>query len=112
MHGTEIVLVLRIDMHGTTPSSLECVFPDTGGGVVSSATLGALVDAGLTGFPAGELRRRTADHADIDNGNCVEFLARSVQVPDLVEIEGYTPCRQDADCPDGQECNEALERCE
>ena len=110
--GTEVVLVLRIDMHGTTPSSLECVFPDTGSAVVSSASLGALVNAGLTGFPAGEMRRRTADHADIDNGTCVEFLARSVNVPELVEIEGYTPCRQDSDCPDGQECNEELERCE
>jgi len=110
--GTEITLVLRIDMHGTTPSALECTFADTGSGVVSSATLSALVDAGLTGFPAGEIRRRTADHAELDNGTCVEFLARSVKVPDLVEIEGYTPCRQDSDCPEGQECNEELERCE
>ena len=29
-----------------------------------------------------------------------------------LEIEGYTPCRRDEDCPEGQECNEALERCE
>jgi len=109
--GTEVVLVLRIDQHGTTPSALECVFADTGAGTVSGATLSTLVDAGLTGFPAGELRRRTADHADLDNGTCVELLARSVHVP-RVEITGYTPCRQDAECPEGQECNEELERCE
>lgn len=109
--GTEVVAVLRIDQHGTTPSALECVFPDTGSGVVSAETMDALIDAGLTGFPAGELRRRTADHADLDNGTCVEFLARSVQVP-RVEIEGYTPCRTDAECPEGQTCNVELERCE
>lgn len=109
--GTEVVAVLRIDQHGTTPSALECVFPDTGSGVVSAETMDALIAAGLTGFPAGELRRRTADHADLDNGTCVEFLARSVQVP-RVEIEGYTPCRTDAECPEGQTCNVELERCE
>ncbi len=108
---TEVVLVLRIDQHGTTPSALECTFPDTGSGTVSASTLSTLIDAGLTGFPAGELRRRTADHAELDNGTCVDFLARSVQVP-RVEIEGYTPCRRDEDCPDGQECNVELERCE
>lgn len=109
--GTEVVLELRIDLHGTTPSGLECVFDDTGSATVSAATLDVLIDAGLTGFPAAELRRRTADHADLDNGTCVDFLARSVQVPQ-VDIEGYTPCRTDAECPDGQECNEELERCE
>jgi hypothetical protein len=109
--GTEVVAVLRIDQHGTTPSALECVFSDTGSGVVSAQTMDALIDAGLTGFPAGELRRRTADHANLDNGTCVEFLARSVKVP-RVEIEGYTPCRTDAECPEGQECNVELERCE
>lgn len=108
---TEVVLELRIDLHGTTPSALECVFADTGAGTVSAATLDILIDAGLTGFPAGELRRRTADHTDLDNGTCVDFLARSVAVPQ-VEIEGYTPCRRDQDCPEGQECNEELERCE
>ena len=109
---TEVVVVLRIDLHGTTPSQLECVFPDTGRGVVTAETIDALIDAGLTGFPTGEMRRRTADHTDLANGTCVEFLARSVHVPERVEIEGYTPCRTDAECPPGQECNEALERCE
>ncbi len=108
---TEVVLVLRIDQHGTTPSGLECVFDDTGTATVTAATLDVLIDAGLTGFPAGEIRRQTADHADLDNGTCVELLARSVRVP-RIEIDGYTPCRTDAECPDGLECNEALERCE
>jgi len=110
-HGTEVVLELRIDQHGTTPSTLVCTFADTGQGVVASATLDTLINAGLTGFPAGELRRRTADHANLDTGTCVEFLARSVHVPH-VDIEGYTPCRRDDECPEGQECNEELERCE
>lgn len=109
--GTEVTLELRIDQHGTTPSTLVCAFADTGTGVVAAETLDVLVEAGLTGFPAGELRRRTADHGGLDGGGCVEFQARSVRIPH-VDVEGYTPCRRDEDCPSGQTCNVELERCE
>jgi len=108
---TEVVLVLRIDQHGATPASLECVFPDTGSGVVASDTLDELIDAGLTGFPAGALSRRTIDHADIGSGGCMEFITSSTRHPH-VDIQGYTPCRTDEECPEGQTCNEELERCE
>lgn len=109
---TEVRLELRIDQHGATPASLECIFPDTGSGLVSADTLDELIDAGLTGFPAGALSRRTIDHADIGAGGCMELVASSSRYPELVDIQGYTPCRTDADCPDGQTCNEELERCE
>jgi hypothetical protein len=109
---TEVFLRLRIDQHGTTPSTLECHFPDAPGrGEVPSSLLGSLVSLGLTGFPAGELIRRTVDRATVEPGACVEFVAASSRVPDIV-IEGYTPCRADAQCPPGQTCNEVLERCE
>jgi hypothetical protein len=29
-----------------------------------------------------------------------------------VDVIGYTPCVSDADCPDGQDCNEELQICE
>jgi len=108
---TEVVLELRIDQHGATPASLECVFPDTGSGNVASDTLDVLIDAGLTGFPAGALKRRTIDHANIGSGGCMEFIASSSRHPH-VEVRGYTPCRSDEECPEGQTCNEELERCE
>jgi len=109
---TEVLLTLRIDQHGTTPSTLECRFPDAPGrGEISADLLSSLVSLGLTGFPAGELVRRTVDRATLDVGACVEFVAASSRVPDIV-IEGYTPCRTDAQCPPPQTCNELLERCE
>jgi len=108
---TEVALGLRIDQHGLTPSTLNCVFADTGTGTVPSSVLDALIDVGLTGYPNGILTRQTIDSADLSAGGCVELRLQSSRLAG-VEIEGYTPCRRDEDCPDGQECNEVLERCE
>lgn len=108
--ASDVRLELRIDQHGSTPAKLVCKFADVGEGTVDAETLSVLIDNGLTGFPAGELHRRSVDHTDADTG-CVEFLARSTRTA-FVEVAGYTPCRQDTDCPDGETCNEALERCE
>jgi hypothetical protein len=107
---TEIVLGLRVDQHGLTPSQLRCVFEDDGEGTVPTSVLDELFALGLTGFPAGDLIRRTADKAPIGDG-CVDLITSSTQTAAL-SIEGYTPCRLDNQCPRGQECNEALERCE
>ena len=108
--GTEVVAVLRIDQHGTTPSALECVFPDTGSGVVTAETMDALIDAGLTGFPAGGSAvvpptMQTSTTAPVwsfsrARSRCLGWRSRA------------TPCRTDAECPEGQTCNVELERCE
>jgi hypothetical protein len=108
---TSVELGLRIDQHGLTPSTLRCIFPDTGTGTVPASVLDALIDVGLTGFPNGILTRQSIDSTDLSGGGCAELRLQSSQLAE-VEIEGYTPCRRDEDCPDGQECNEALERCE
>jgi len=108
---TEVQLALRIDQHGLTPSTLRCTFADTGSGVVPASVLDALIDVGLTGFPSGILTRQSVDSTDLDGGGCAELRLQSSQLAE-VGIEGYTPCRRDEDCPDGQECNEVLERCE
>lgn len=108
---TEIALGLRIDQHGLTPSTLRCVFADTGTGTVPASVLDALIDVGLTGYPNGLLTRQTIDSTDLSGGGCVELRLQSSRLAG-VEIEGYTPCRRDEDCPDGEECNEVLERCE
>lgn len=108
---TQVVLSIRIDQHGLTPSSLRCAFPDTGAGTVPAAVFDKLVEFGITGFPTGEVERRTVDSTGLDDGGCVELVTAESRVGDL-EIEGYTPCRRDEDCPEGQTCNEPLERCE
>jgi hypothetical protein len=107
---TELVLTLRIDQHGTTPSSIECVFADDGAAEVPADVIETLMGFGVTGFPAGDLVRRTADSAPIGEG-CIDLAASSSRLAH-VEIEGYTPCTRDEDCPDGLTCNEPLERCE
>ena len=108
---TEVVLSMRIDQHGLTPSTLTCAFADVGSGTVPASAFSALVEFGITGFPTGEVERRTVDHVGLSDGGCAEFAATESRLPSL-EIEGYTPCRRDQDCPEGQECNELLERCE
>lgn len=107
----EVVLRLRVDQHGLTPSALECVFADDGEGVVPAETFNALVEFGLTGFPYGDLRRRTVDHAELDDGGCAQLELQSSRLAH-VDVEGYTPCRTDQECPEGQSCNTTLERCE
>ena len=107
---TEVVLSLSIDLHGVTPSSVECRFADDGEGTVSASVLETLMSYGITGFPMGNVVRRTADSAPI-GGGCVDLIASSTRFGD-VTIEGYTPCNRDEECPKGQTCNEELQRCE
>jgi hypothetical protein len=54
--------------------------------------------------------RRTADHVDLAIG-CVDFVVGS-PLAASVSVSGFTPCNGPADCPTGQTCNMALERCE
>jgi hypothetical protein len=107
---TEVVLTLSIDQHGITPSRVECVFEDDGSAEVPADVLASLMEFGVSGFPEGHLARRTADSAPI-GGGCVDLEVTSSRLAS-VSIAGYTPCRSDAECPEGQECNEAMERCE
>lgn len=108
---TELLLNLRIDQHGITPSSIECLFADDGAAEVPAAVIDALMGLGVTGFPEGYLLRRTADSAAIGEGGCIDLVASSSRLA-TVSIAGYTACTQDRDCPEGTTCNEALERCE
>ncbi len=108
--ATEVVVELRIDQHGTTPASVVCRFADEGAGEVPASVIDGLMDLGVTGFPTGSVVRRTADHAPLGEG-CIDFVASATLLAH-VSISGYTPCRNDAECPKGLECNEALERCE
>lgn len=107
---TQVVFHLKIDQHGITPSNIECIFEDDGAAEVPASTLDDLMALGVTGFPAGDIARRSADTTEI-GGACMDFVAMSSRLG-RVEIEGYTPCTRDEECPDGMTCNEALERCE
>jgi hypothetical protein len=108
---SHVLLRVTIDQHGSTPISLECSFEDDGEGLIPGAIVELLVTAGVTGFPNGSLARRTVDSAPLGDEGCVELVVSSTRNPD-VRVDGFTPCQDDDDCPDGQECDEALEICE
>ena len=107
---SEVAVTISIDQHGVTPSTLRCVFEDDGEGTVPASVVDAMLAAGVTGFPAGALERRTADSAAAGEG-CMDLIVAFPRVIP-VDVIGYTPCLSDAECPDGQTCNEALQICE
>jgi hypothetical protein len=107
---TTVLAELTIDQHGITPLSLSCELEDTGTATIPAAIIDRLIAAGVTGFPNGRLTRRTADHVDLAIG-CVDLVVGS-PLAASVSVSGFTPCDDPADCPMGQACNLAIERCE
>lgn len=108
--ATTVLIELTIDQHGASPLTLSCELPDTGSAVIPSGIVDSMVDSGVSGFPNGRLMRRTTDHVDLDVG-CVELVVGSPLAAN-VSVAGFTPCNTSADCPSGQTCNVALQRCE
>ncbi len=109
---SEMAFRLNIDQHGTSPATLMCAFPDTGSATVPGTMIDGLRGAGVTGWPTGSLIRRTVDSVTLSDGvGCVEF---SVSAPRVVNVtvSGYIPCNAMNPCPDGLECNMAIELCE
>lgn len=107
---TQVALTLAIDQHGASPLSIHCLFDDDGSAEVPAALTDALVAGGVTGFPSASLQRRTADRADV-GGQCIDLVAASRR-PIPLAVDGFTPCTDDEDCPEGLECNEAIELCQ
>jgi hypothetical protein len=108
--AARVAIDLSVDQHGTTPARLLCDTEDTGALVISAEVVDTLLDAGVTGYPSAMIARRSVDSVDVPDG-CMEFRVESVRTPD-VAVAGYTPCSSQSQCPEGQTCNLALERCE
>jgi hypothetical protein len=105
-----VVLRLSVDQHGSTPTVLECVFEDTGEGMVPSAVIDGLIGAGVTGYPNAGLTRGTVDSVQVAQG-CVEFAVKSYLSVD-VSVSGYIPCTGPGTCPEGMTCNLETFLCE
>ncbi len=107
---TEVRLSLNIDQHGVTPTTMYCVFEDTGAATVPASVIEGLLSAGVTGFPSGLLTRRTADRVQVGAG-CADLRVRSSrEVP--VTVDGFTPCGPRTPCPAGETCAAATGLCE
>lgn len=107
---TRVSLDLNIDQHGSSPLRIQCDFADTGSGTVSADLVSALLSSGVSGYPSAILSRHTADQDTLD-GACIDFVVAS-PFPVPVDVEGFIPCSDDDDCPDGLDCNEAIELCQ
>lgn len=107
---SEVYLSVNVDQHGLTPATLVCTFADDGAAEVPSSVMDALLGSGVTGYPSATIQRRTADKAMLGAG-CVDFVV-DYEVLAHVSVTGHTPCSGPDDCPEGQECNMALQTCE
>ena len=102
-------ITLNVDMHGVSPINMVCDLEDTGTATVPAALIDEFLENGVTGFATAYIYRMTADKVDIDPG-CVDFLVRSWREGSL-EVDGFTPCTGEEDCPDGYTCNLEIESC-
>lgn len=107
---SEIGFHLTIDQHGTSPVVLECAFDDVGSASIPATTIDALLDAGVSGWPAATLSRRTVDSEDVGAG-CVELMVASVREGD-VALADYIPCDADTPCPEPLTCDLAVGLCQ
>ena len=106
---SEILVKVRIDLHGSTPLTLACVWEDTGTGTIPGEVMEAMVAGGVTGFPQGFIWRRTADRTTVGDG-CMDLVVSSPREVD-VDVANFTPCLTDEDCPEGQECDVEFQIC-
>jgi hypothetical protein len=100
---------LDINNHGSSSTSIDCDFPDTGAADIPASLIDALYAKGISGNPTITLGRGTATSASLAPG-CVQFLVRSELDLD-VTLPGLTSCGESSECPSGQTCN-AMQFCE
>jgi hypothetical protein len=108
--AARVRVTLRVDQHGNSPVTMTCLSPDDGELEIAAKLVDALLDAGISGFPSGNVYRETVDSVELDAG-CVE-LDVGAHEQRALKVAGYVPCKKQADCPEGTTCNVALERCE
>ncbi|PKN25173.1 MAG: hypothetical protein CVU65_09530 [Deltaproteobacteria bacterium HGW-Deltaproteobacteria-22] len=106
---SRIYLEINIDQHGLTPLVLSCNLPDTGAATIPSAIIDGLMDAGVTGYPAGSVTRRTEDSLTVPQG-CMEFFVTSWRSM-TVNVVGHTPCTNPGDCTPPEVCDMMIQQC-
>lgn len=108
---SEVHARVTVDQHGVTPVQISCVTADDGELDVPAALVTQLIDLGVTGFPNGLVQRRTVDSAPVGDGGCAELVVSAPQELSI-RVDGFVPCDDPTDCPDGSTCNLTTGLCE
>jgi hypothetical protein len=101
---------LNVNNHGSSSTSIECEFRDTGSGTIPAGLIDALLAEGRSGFPSLTIARRTATSTTIAPG-CVELLVVSA-IDSSVQVSGLVSCNSTVDCPKAQTCRPLERFCE
>lgn len=83
---TRVRATLNVDQHGSAPVTLQCEYADEGSGTIPAELVDALLDAGISGFPNGNVYRETSENADLGEG-CVDFVVSAHVKRDIVVPE-------------------------
>lgn len=78
----QIEVVVSIDQLGKTPAEIYCLTEDTGELEIAAELIDLLLEAGVSGSPAGTVTRRTVDSDMIDRG-CVELRVYGSALVDM-----------------------------
>ncbi len=108
---SHVYMLVNIDQHGASPLNLVCEVADTGSAVIPATVMDELLASGVSGFPNGQLIRRTVDSVPIGDVGCMELRIASPREPD-VRVAGHTHCKSDLDCLTGQTCTLLIETCQ
>jgi len=106
----KMLVSLNVDQHGNSPVTMFCEVDDTGSTVVGAALVDELLSYGISGFATADFRRSTVDSLQLGDVGCVQLSVESLKLGKLT-VAGHTPCKTPLDCPEGYECNFAIETC-
>lgn len=107
---SQVHVDLNIDQHGLSPANVVCDFPDTGSGTIPAAVVDGLIAAGVTGFPSGNVTRRTLDSVVVGD-QCADFAVAALHTA-TIEVTNFIPCTSQANCPEGTTCNLTVQQCQ
>lgn len=99
-----IQIKVDISHHGGAKGKIECDVPDTGSFEIPADLITQLIDLGYSGFPKVTVTRIATGSAFITPGR-VDLDVQSSSER-ILKIPGLTSCWEDADCPDGQTCQQ------
>jgi hypothetical protein len=100
--SAKIHVKLDISHHGGSKGQILCETADSGALTISAALVSKLLNLGFAGFPTVIVTRYVSGSTVIAPGR-VELEVSST-VEQLVTIDGLKSCKDELDCPDGQEC--------